>query len=276
MGRLVLARSARIARWGALRVVLAVASLLFVSGFLLMACPREAQATSADSNTYYAEVKYYDGIQMKYIVRHGIDEYWTPIDETIAIMATKAAVWNFTDQTFALLSTSLNPDPANPTAEQKARYELMVALMKHLASVNPGGVFSLADGDTATITGLPLGQYRVSERESADGYTTVSQLDSNAAVEGSAADVPLTLQSPSRAVGFTNTIVPQTPNTPVTPVVPNTPGNTTELPPTGDHGARTGILALLLALGGLCLGGLGLAARRSKGAQHVVSPSPRM
>jgi hypothetical protein len=638
MERLVFARSVRTARWGALRVVLVVASLLFVSGFLLMACPREAQAASADSNTYYAEVKYYDGIQMKYIVRHGIDEYWTttgdipiggfidgtgnqlidqaycvdatvafhgsdetetswpsgvttdtttagyvvasplavsdgvranlpslywlavngfrgvrggannladiraeyadletqygtPIDETIAIMATKAAVWNFTDPTFALLSTSLNPDPANPTAEQKARYELMIALMKHLVtdaraggpglatitldvafdnstaaftssadggyfygpvtasmqvtngtggtpeqiyltasgmyaanfvfvdsaspiavalqkatmygsqteapyvnnggsfyikipatdvanalvnigqpsmnfaylalhgfgrsadvtysgtpaimawqgpaasspageqdwghvqafigfvnniqaslygeghlflrgneddasiavsksvlgatnasnagsfvftlevydnslaqwvpvplipdtpgntgsfnitgahglvSVSPGGVFSLADGDTATITGLPLGQYRVSERESADGYTTVSQLDSNAAVEGSAADVPLTLQSPSRAVGFTNTIIPQTPNTPVTPIVPNTPGNTTELPPTGDHGAHTGILALLLALGGLCLGGLGLAARRSKGAQHVVSPSPRM
>jgi hypothetical protein len=63
-----------------------------------------------------------------------------PIDATIALMATKAAMWHFTDPTFALLSTSLNPIPANATLTQKNRYELMVNLMKAMiADAKTGG-----------------------------------------------------------------------------------------------------------------------------------------
>jgi hypothetical protein len=247
------ARTARTAR-----TVLAAALLLALAAAVLAATPREARAADADPNTYYAEVQYYDNIQMRYIVQHGIDEYWTttgdipiggfidgsgnqlldqaycvdatvafhgstetqtswphgvttdttaqgyvvasplavsanvranlpslywlavngfrgergganntadirvryaalegrygtPIDDTIAIMATKAAVWSFTDPTFALLSTSLVPDTANPTAEQKARYGLMVALMKGLVAD------ARAEGLTLATTTLEVG-----------------------------------------------------------------------------------------------------------------------
>jgi hypothetical protein len=217
--------------------------LLLLAAGLLLTPQREARAegTNADTNTYFAEVRYYDSIQMKYVVQHGIDQYWTTtgdipiggfidgtgnqlldqaycvdatipfhgssetkttwprgvttdtttqgyvvasplavsesvranlpslywlavngfrgelkgdnnladirnryagleghygttIDATIAVMATKAAVWNFTDPTFALLSTSLIRDTAHPTAEEKARYQLMVALIRSLVS----------------------------------------------------------------------------------------------------------------------------------------------
>ncbi|MDR3136047.1 MAG: thioester domain-containing protein [Coriobacteriales bacterium] len=227
-----------------MRVLLtALLALALVAGCLALA-PREVQAaadSSADDHVYYAQVKYYDHIQMRYVVQHGIDEYWTttgdipiggfidgsgtrlldqaycvdatvafhssaetkttypsgvttdttnagyvvasplavspnvrtnlpslywlavngfrgergatnnlasiraayadletrfgtPIDDTIAIMATKAAVWNFTDPTFALLSTSLVANPAKPTETEKARYQLMVALMSRLVT----------------------------------------------------------------------------------------------------------------------------------------------
>ncbi|MDR1184639.1 MAG: hypothetical protein LBK67_07565, partial [Coriobacteriales bacterium] len=144
-----------------------------------------------------------------------------------------------------------------------------------LTSASPGGVFSLADGDVATITGLPLGQYRVSEQEKAEGYTTVYQLGSNVAASGAAAEVLLSLQSPSRTVGFTNTLIPQTPNAPDIPVVPDIPGDTTELPPTGDHGVYAAVLAALLALGGLSMAGLNMASHelRPKGAKRAISTS---
>jgi hypothetical protein len=77
-------------------------------------------------------------------------QYGTPIDETIAIMATKVAVWNFTDSTFALLSTSLVPDPANPTPTQLARYKLMVALVKSMVAD------ARADGHTLSTTTLDV------------------------------------------------------------------------------------------------------------------------
>jgi hypothetical protein len=138
-----------------------------------------------------------------------------------------------------------------------------------LTSVSPSGVFSLADGDVATITGLPLGQYRVSEREGTDGYTTVYQLDTDAAVAGAQAGVPLTMQSPSRAVGFTNTLIPYTPytpenpETPDSPGTPDTPGDTTKFPPTGDRDVHTAVLAAILALGGA-----GILARSRRRASH--------
>jgi LPXTG-motif cell wall-anchored protein len=138
-----------------------------------------------------------------------------------------------------------------------------------LTSVSPGGVFSLADGDVATIIGLPLGQYRVSEQEKAEGYTTVYQLGSNAAASGAVAEVLLNLQTPSRAVGFTNTLVPLTPETPEnpetpeTPGTPDTPGDTTKFPPTGDRGARTATLAAILILGGA-----GIVARSRRKASQ--------
>jgi hypothetical protein len=240
---------------------------VLAAAFLAVTPPREAQAAGADTNTYYAEVKYYDNIQMKYIVQHGIDEYWTTtgdvpiggfldgsgnqllaqaycvdakvafhgsaetkttwpknvttdtttngyvvasplavsdsvranlpslywlavngfrgelngannladiraryaalennyktsIDATIAVMATKAAVWNFTDPTFALLSTSLVPHPDKATDTQKARYRLMVALMKKLVSDARANGLALAtttlnvqfDNSTASFT----------------------------------------------------------------------------------------------------------------------------
>jgi hypothetical protein len=70
-------------------------------------------------------------------------QYGVPIDSTIAIMATKAAMWKFTDPTFALLSTSLNPNPANPTPTQKARYELMLALVKSMVADARAGASTL-------------------------------------------------------------------------------------------------------------------------------------
>ncbi|MDR2586837.1 MAG: thioester domain-containing protein, partial [Coriobacteriales bacterium] len=231
-------RSVRV-RIPVLRTLLTGALLLVLVCAFLAFAPQRAEAATPDDSTYYAQVKYYDSIQMKYVVQHGIDEYWTttgdipiggfidgsgtrildqaycvdatvafhsasetstawpsgvttdttnpgyvvvsplavspnvranlpslywlavngfrgerggannladirqryaaletqygtPIDETIAIMATKAAVWNFTDPTFALLSTSLTKDPANPTPAEAARYKLMVALMRNL------------------------------------------------------------------------------------------------------------------------------------------------
>ncbi|MDR1359127.1 MAG: Cys-Gln thioester bond-forming surface protein [Coriobacteriales bacterium] len=76
-------------------------------------------------------------------------KYGTPIDTTIAIMATKAAVWRYTDPTFALLSTSLTPDPSNPTPAQKARYELMIELMRDL--VNDARIEGATITNTTTL-----------------------------------------------------------------------------------------------------------------------------
>ncbi|MDR2587474.1 MAG: hypothetical protein LBC23_04345, partial [Coriobacteriales bacterium] len=56
----------------------------------------------------------------------------------------------FTDPTFALLSTSLTKDPANPTPAEAARYKLMVALMRNLVSD------ARADGYTLSTTTLDV------------------------------------------------------------------------------------------------------------------------
>jgi LPXTG-motif cell wall-anchored protein len=115
-----------------------------------------------------------------------------------------------------------------------------------LVGSSPGGVFSLADGNTVQISNLPLGQYRVSEQSSVDGYTTVYQLSSDAEKAGFDATVPLTMQVASRGVTFTNTITPKTPRTPDTPDTPDT-----TVPATGDSGMRLLALAAILVAGGM-------------------------
>jgi LPXTG-motif cell wall-anchored protein len=118
-----------------------------------------------------------------------------------------------------------------------------------LDDISPGGVFSLAGGDTVQISGLPLGQYRVSEQSSVDGYTAVYQLSSGTEEAGFDATVPLTMQTSSRGVTFTNTITPKQPPTPPTPTPP-TPTPDTPVPATGDGGMPLLALAAILVAGG--------------------------
>jgi hypothetical protein len=120
-----------------------------------------------------------------------------------------------------------------------------------LDAVSPSGVFSLADGDTVTISGLPLGRYRVSEQSSVDGYTAIHQLTSSSAAEGFAAEVVLDLQAASRGITFTNTLTPRTPEVPDEPEEPDIPE--TPVPATGDKGLSLMAFAAVLAAGGVAV-----------------------
>jgi hypothetical protein len=96
-------------------------------------------------------------------------KYGTPIDSTIAVMATKAAIWHFTDPTFALLSTSLTKDPSNPTPTEKARYELMVALMKQMITdAETGAATALASAAQLDVNVLATGGAKATL--GSDGY----------------------------------------------------------------------------------------------------------
>jgi hypothetical protein len=143
-----------------------------------------------------------------------------------------------------------------------------------LDNASPSGVFSLANGDSVSITGLPLGEYRVSEQASVDGYTATYQLASSSVVEGFSAEVLLNPVTASRMVTFTNTVTPKTPEVPVVPDEPETPGGpegpdepNTVVPATGDRGLPLAVLAIVLTAGGAAALLYRQARRLSRGQQ---------
>ncbi|MDR2672208.1 MAG: thioester domain-containing protein [Coriobacteriales bacterium] len=128
-----------------------------------------------------------------------------------------------------------------------------------LVNASPDGVFSLACDDTAHIYNLPLGNYRISEQTSVDGYTAVHQLDSYDPEPGFEAEAILSPQVAGHNVSFTNTILPK-------PVVPDTPGTPDDEIPKTDDGAGLPLLLLAVVLaacgGSACVAGMLLRRRR--------------
>jgi LPXTG-motif cell wall-anchored protein len=127
-------------------------------------------------------------------------------------------------------------------------------------TVNTDGLFSLTDGETATITGLPRGTYTVEEQQTPEGYTSSFSVNSSADIPAASIQATLSTQIPDAEVIAVNKIKPKSvvpdnpikpyipvtpvvpdtpikPNVPKTPVVPNTPGVPTKTysPYTGDE-----------------------------------------
>ncbi|MDR2136756.1 MAG: Cys-Gln thioester bond-forming surface protein, partial [Synergistaceae bacterium] len=71
-----------------------------------------------------------DVVRPKYVELE--TRYGTDIDDVIALMATKVAVWHFSNPSFLLLSSSLQKDPSRTQTENENRYKLMIALYKTL------------------------------------------------------------------------------------------------------------------------------------------------
>jgi LPXTG-motif cell wall-anchored protein len=152
------------------------------------------------------------------------------------------------------------PVPLIPQSASPGAYNISGA--SGLAAISPSGVFSLAENDVVSITGLPLGEYRISEQESEGGYTTVYQLDSFTVEEGSSADLELGMVNTSHTVAFTNTIIPQTPEIPEKPIIPGGGGR---IPATGDHNTPVMLLVAALAVGGI--GVLVYSQRKARSSQ---------
>jgi hypothetical protein len=110
-----------------------------------------------------------------------------------------------------------------------------------LTSANTEGLLSLADGETATVTGLPRGVYTVTEKAVAEGFTTVVSTSIGQPENASAIEVTLSPTNTTASITAVNTILPKprTP-TPTPSASATTPGQTPRTSPTPSASAPTG------------------------------------
>jgi hypothetical protein len=136
------------------------------------------------------------------------------------------------------------------------------------AGINaPGqdGRFSLAAKDTVKITGLPAGQYRVTEEEGDDLYTTSYKVDSDADKDGVAAVVRFTDEGGDHVVAFKNTMTENDEDSAV-----KASDKDKNSPDTGDsEGQRLPFLWLLLVAAGIGVFVCGRALRTKARASRV-------